>query len=164
MAALSSGRLQEDDPQFLEDDTHTRFPAVENTVEIGDGEVVTVGGIDVKAVYTPGHTPGGMSWAWESCALGACYDIVYADSLTSVSAEGYRFSDGPAADQLIASASAIAAQDCDILLTPHPFFFAMDEKLERRDDGNPFVNPVACTIYAENSLGWLEQRLRSEGH
>jgi len=160
--ALRSGLLQEDDPQFLYGSDDSSFPASKNVTAADDGERVTVGGVSVKAVHTPGHTPGGVSWTWESCALGSCYDIVYADSLTAVSAEGYRFIDGPAANQMIESADAISELDCDILLSPHPFFFGMKYKLEKRDEGNPFVNNVACMIYAESALGWLEQRLDSE--
>ena len=160
---LESGQLQTNDPQFVEGSEDSGIPAVKNVVALADRENVSVGGVDVMAVYTPGHTPGGTSWAWESCALDTCYDMVYADSLTAVSAQGYRFSDGPAANQLIDSAGAIADLDCDILMSPHPFFFGMQEKLERRAEGNPFVNNVACMIYAENALGWLEQRLHSEG-
>ena len=160
---LLSGDLQDDDPQFLNGKEFTSFSAVRNLAAIDDRKMVTVGGVDVTAIYTPGHTPGGMSWSWESCAMDTCYDIVYADSLTAVSAQGYRFSDGPAAQQLIDSADAISELDCDILLSPHPFFFGMQDKLKKRDDGNPFVNNVACMIYAETSLGWLEQRLHSEG-
>jgi metallo-beta-lactamase class B len=159
---LLSGTLQEDDPQVLYGPENTSFPAARNVSSVGDGEFVTIGGVDFKAVYTPGHTPGGISWAWKSCALGTCYDVVYADSLTAVSAEGYRFSAGPAANQIIESAGAISELDCDILLSPHPFFFGMQDKLEKRDEGNPFVNNVACMIYAESALDWLEQRLASE--
>jgi metallo-beta-lactamase class B len=159
---LQSGMLQEDDPQFLYGPDNTSFPAVDSVTGIDNGEFVTIGGIDVKAVNTPGHTPGGVSWTWESCALGTCYDVVYADSLTAVSAEGYRFSDGPAANQIIESAGAISELDCDILVSPHPFFFGMQDKLEKRDEGNPFINNVACMIYAETALDWLEQRLDSE--
>jgi len=160
---LSTGELQSDDPQFLSGPEHTGFPAIRNVVAIGDREVVSIGGVDVTAVYTPGHTPGSTSWTWESCALDTCYDVVYADSLTAVSAEGYRFVDGPAADQLIESAGTIADLDCDILLSPHPFFFGMQDKLEIRGEGNPFVNNVACMIYAETALDWLQQRLQAEG-
>ncbi len=162
--ALASGELQEDDPQFLKRSDNTAFAPIRNVTTVADGEVVTIGNVGVKAVYTPGHSPGGMSWTWESCALGGCYDIVYADSLTAVSSEGYQFSAGPAANQIIESAGAISELDCDILLSPHPFFFGMQEKLEKRDEGNPFVNNVACMIYAETALGWLEQRLHSESN
>jgi hypothetical protein len=63
---------------------------------------------------------------------------------------------------MIESAGIIADLDCDILLSPHPFFFGMHDKLERRGEGNPFVNNLACTFYAETALGWLEQRLDAE--
>jgi metallo-beta-lactamase class B len=159
---LKSGQLQSDDPQFLYGPEYTSFPAIENVAALADGEVLTIGGVEISAVYTPGHTPGGTSWSWESCALGTCYDVVYADSLTAVSAEGYRFSEGPAANQLIESADALSKLDCDILLSPHPFFFGLQEKLKKRDEGNPFVNNVACMIYAESMLSWLEQRMDSE--
>ncbi len=160
--ALRSGKLQSDDPQYGYGPENTSFPAINNVVVLADRETVIIDGVDVTAVYTPGHTPGGVSWSWESCALGSCYDIVYADSLTAVSAQGYRFSGGPAANQLIESAGAISELNCDILLSPHPFFFGMQDKLEKRGDGNPFVNNVACMIYAESSLDWLEQRLQAE--
>ncbi len=160
--ALSSGTLQSNDPQFRFGPENTGFPASGNVNAIADGEFVSIGGVDVRAVYTPGHTPGGTSWAWESCALGTCYDVVYADSLSAVSAEGFHFSASAAAKQLIESAGVLSELDCDILLSPHPFFFGMQDKLERRDEGNPFVNNVACMIYAETGLDWLERRLDSE--
>jgi len=160
---LQSGSLQRDDPQFGHGPDSTSFPAIENVVAVADTDTVTIGDIDVMATYTPGHSPGSITWSWESCALGSCNKVVYADSLTAVSAEGYRFSDGPAANQLIESAGRISELDCDILLSPHPFFFGMQDKLLIRDEGNPFVNNVACMIYAESALDWLEQRLHSEG-
>lgn len=158
---LSSGELQPDDPQYVAAGKPA-FPAISNVVAVTDGEIVNVDGLPVEAVYTPGHTPGGTSWTWESCALNTCYAVVYADSLTSVSAEGYSFSAGPAANQLIESADRISLLDCDILLSPHPFFFGMQDKLKNRDDGNPFVNNVACAIYADVALDWLQQRLNAE--
>lgn len=87
---------------------------------------------------------------------------MYADSLTAVSAEGFSFGTSGAADRMIESAGRIADLDCDILLSPHPFFFGLYDKIERREEGNPFVNSLACTFYAETALDWLEQRLRAE--
>ena len=160
---LTIGRLAADDPQYVAGSDSGSFPAVDNVRAVGDGEFVSVGGVDVKAVYTPGHTRGSVTWTWESCALGTCYDVVYADSMSAVSAQDFSFAESGAADQIIESAGIIGDLDCDILLSPHPFFFGMYDKLERRDDGNPFVNSFACTFYAESSLDWLEQRLKAEG-
>jgi len=159
---LASGELQADDPQFLET-AESAFAPIKNVKAVHDGAVVSIDGVDITAVYSPGHTPGGTSWTWESCALDTCYRIVYADSLTAVSAAGYKYSDGRAANQLVESADVISLLDCDILLSPHPFFFGMQDKLQRRDEGNPFVNNVACAIYAETMLGWLQRRLHAEG-
>ncbi len=160
---LAVGALADDDPQYIAGSDEGNFPPVREVVAVEDGGVVSVGSLDVKAVYTPGHTPGGTTWTWQSCALGACYDVVYADSLSAVSAEGFKFTSSGVADKLIASAGIIADLDCDILLVPHPFFFGMDAKLERLDQGNPFINELGCVLYAESSLGWLERRLEAEG-
>ena len=159
---LTAGRLTEDDPQFIAESDQGSFPAVQDVVAVGDGEVVTIGSVDVKAVYTPGHTPGSTTWTWQSCALNTCYDVVYADSMSAVSVEGFKFTSSGVADKLVASAGKIADLDCDILLSPHPFFFGMHDKLERLDQGNPFVNNVGCLLYADSSLDWLEQRLQAE--
>ena len=160
---LSSGQLSQDDPQYVADSDYGSFPPVSNVTVVGDGEFVSVGNVDVRAVYTPGHTAGSVTWTWESCALNTCFDVVYADSMSPVSAQGFSFAATGTADQIIESAGIIGDLDCDILLSPHPFFFGMYDKLERRDEGNPFVNTFACTIYAESSLDWLEQRLKAEG-
>jgi len=159
---LTAGALNEDDPQYVADSDQGSFPPVRQVVVVDNGGVVTVGSIDIQAVYTPGHTPGSTTWTWQSCALNTCYDIVYADSLTAVSAQGFKFTSSGVGDEIAASAGKVADLDCDILLTPHPFFFGMDEKLERAGQGNPFINNVGCLMYAESSLQWLEQRLQAE--
>ena len=163
MATLTTGQLQEGDPQYVADSDNGRYPAVRNVVAAGDGERLVFGELGITAVHTPGHTAGGVTWTWQSCALGTCYDVVYADSLTAVSAQGFSFAESGAADRLVESAGKIADLDCDILLSPHPFFFGLHDKLERIEEGNPFVNELACTFYAEQALSWLEQRLDAEG-
>ena len=159
---LVSGRLVDGDPQFVADSDSGSFPAIGKVVPVADGASVTVGSVRLTAIYTPGHTPGGVTWTWESCAMGACYDIVYADSLTAVSAPGFSFAASGAAESMIDSAGRIAELECDILLSPHPFFFGLHDKLERRGSGNPFINDLACSFYAESALDWLRQRLDSE--
>ncbi|MEL7185618.1 MAG: subclass B3 metallo-beta-lactamase [Pseudomonadota bacterium] len=158
---LQTGEIPEDDPQFGFGPESTSFPASENVIGLADGDSVDIGGVKMTIVHTPGHTAGGASWTWQSCALNTCYNVVYADSLTAVSAPGYFYADGAAAE-IVDSADRIAGLDCDILLSPHPFFFGLHDKIEKRDEGNPFINNVACLIYAESMLGWLEQRLDSE--
>ena len=58
---------------------------------IADGETLRVGDIAITAHFTPGHTPGGTSWTWKSCEGDHCMNMVYADSLNSISAPGFKF-------------------------------------------------------------------------
>jgi metallo-beta-lactamase class B len=159
---LSSGRLGEDDPQYVADSDAGSFPAIGKLISVRDGEFISVGSTNIRAVHTPGHTKGSVTWTWESCAMNTCYDVVYADSMTAVSAPGFSFGTSGTADAMIESAGVIGDLDCDIVLSPHPFFFGMHDKLERRDEGNPFINSFGCTFYAETALDWLEQRLEAE--
>lgn len=163
LSVLSSGQLEQGDPQYVADSDAGHFPAIANVTAVPDGGYVSVGETRVSAVYTPGHTNGGVTWTWKSCAMSTCYDIVYADSLTAVSAPGFSYGTSGMADKMIESAGIIADLDCDILLSPHPFFFGLHDKLERRDEGNPFVGDFSCMFYAESALDWLEQRLDAEG-
>lgn len=154
---LGRGDLLADDPQYGGDTT--AFPAVSGAEIVEDGAGLEIGNIRLTAVYTPGHTPGGVSWTWRTCAADDCRQLVYADSLGAVAGDSYRFSDG-AADELRASAAAVARLDCDILLSPHPFLFRMHEKLEQ--GGDAFIDGGECRAYAEKALKGIERRLARE--
>jgi metallo-beta-lactamase class B len=156
-STLARGDLLEDDPQY--DGDVTAFPAARGTEIVEDGGSVTIGDVSLTAIYTPGHTPGGVSWTWTSCDGPDCRTVVYADSLGAVAGNAYRYSDG-AAEQVRASAAAVARLDCDILLSPHPFLFRMHEKLER--GGNAFIDGGECADYAETAMEGLERRLLRE--
>ena len=158
---LKAGRLVNDDPQFAFCYANTGFPAVEKVRIVRDGDTVALGDVNLTVVFTPGHTPGGTTFTWKSCEAGDCKAVVYADSLTPVTAPGFRFTGVPA-DVLRESVEKVAALDCDVFLSPHPFFFDMAEKLERVGDSNPFVDEEGCAEYAYAGLGALEQRLSKE--
>ena len=120
-------------------------------------------------ISRPGHTPGGTTWSWRSCEQKRCLDIVYADSLNSVSAPGFRFTgDATHASRIDAfenSMSVIEALPCDILLAPHPVMIDLDAKLARWKE-NPAVNPLidasACKAYAAGGRERLAQRVAEE--
>lgn len=154
---LARGDLLEDDPQYGGD--VTAFPAASGAEIVEDGANIDIGNTRLTAVYTPGHTPGGVSWTWRSCVMDDCRQFVYVDSLGAVAGDSFRFSDG-AADELRASATAVAQLDCDILLSPHPFLFRMHEKLEQ--GGDAFIGRGECAAYGASALQGLERRLARE--
>lgn len=167
--ALEAGQPMIDDPQFGFGQTSTSFPAVRDVRILSDQQEVRVGDLTLTALFTPGHTPGGTSWSWRSCDGDHCRDVVYADSLTAISAPGFRYSDGPVAGARIerfrSSITRVAELPCDILLAPHPGFLEMDTKIAARvhdPQSNPFVDSGACVRYADRALKALERRITEE--
>lgn len=163
--ALEAGLPTPDDPQYGLGREANAFPPVARVKVIADGEVLRVGDAALTAHATPGHTPGGTSWSWRSCEGDRCLTIVYADSLTAVSADDFRFSDGPLAAAFRATIDRVAALPCDIVVAAHPGFTDLQGRLERRRAGvtpDPFVDPAGCRAYAAAARERLEKRLDAE--
>lgn len=163
--ALRAGEPMEDDPQHGFGRQTNAFPAVATVNVIADGEVLRVGDLALTAHATPGHTPGGTTWSWRSCEAGRCVALVYADSLTPVSAPGYRYSDGTRAATFRATIARVAALPCDIIVAAHPGFTDLDGKLARRAAGasvDPFLDPDGCRTYADAARQRLATRLAEE--
>lgn len=159
VATLERGASDKSDPQFgeLED-----FDPVADVRLLADDGVVRAGDLVLQAVATPGHSVGGTTWTWRSCEGQDCRQIVYGDSLTAVSADGYRFSDhSDAIARLRQSFADVAALTCDILVTPHPSASALWTRLGP-DATQPLADEGACRAYAEAGAKRLEQRLAKE--
>lgn len=155
--ALESGGGDPADPQVGLGDS---FEPVKITRIMAGGETLELGDLALTLHETPGHTPGSTSWTWRSCEGGLCHRVAYVDSITAISADGYRFSDHPA---YVASFSAaldrIAALDCDLLITPHPSASTLFERLA---GDAPLAAKGACAYYAERGREGLEARLERE--
>lgn len=154
---LNTGVASTDDPQS---GMHKPFPAATVGRVIGDGGEVRLHDLNLTAMTTPGHTPGALSWRWESCDGGVCRTMVYADSLSPISRDDYRFSDHP--DYLAAyraSIAKIADTRCEILLTPHPSASAMKERMTGK---LPLFDPTGCRNYAAALSKRLDDRLAKE--
>ncbi|HEU4700237.1 MAG TPA: subclass B3 metallo-beta-lactamase, partial [Gemmatimonadales bacterium] len=91
-AVLRRGASGPDDPQY---GVLPPIAPVRVARELRDGDTVRVGALALAAHFTPGHTRGGTSWSWRSCegegASETCLDLVYADSQTPVSADGFSY-------------------------------------------------------------------------
>ena len=154
---LQTGTAGAGDPQA---GINAPFPPARVDRVIADGEDVRLGDLTLAAVATPGHTPGAFSWHWGACDGGVCRQIVYADSLTAVSRDDYRFSDHPQyLAAFRASLKKIAALDCDILLTPHP---SASDMVKRLAKGEPLLDPNGCKDYAADLGKKLDERLAKE--
>ncbi len=164
--ALRLGNAPHDDPQVGFGPQANAFPPVAEVAELADGAALTLGRLTLVMHATPGHTPGGASWTWRSCEAGDCRDLVYADSITAVSAPGFRYSDDPArVAEFRATIDHIAALDCDLAVSAHPGFTELFEKAAARDAGKTapaFFDDQSCRAYAAIGREWLDERLAEE--
>ena len=162
-AALRMGQADAHDPQASSVAAH---PPVANARGIDDGESVRLGGAAVTAVFTPGHTPGSVSWTWKSCEGEACVDVVFASSLNAVASEPFTYAAHPdVTATLRASIDRMEALPCDLLISAHPDNSGGDVKIAALQAGatlNPFLDPSACGAYAERARGRLQARLDRE--
>ena len=156
-AVFQSGAAGPGDPQS---GMHAPFPAARVDRIVADGETLRLGNLLLTAVATPGHTPGALTWHWGSCDGGVCRRIVYADSLSPISRDDYRFGDHPAyVAAFRAGLAKLAALECDILLTPHP---SSSDMIKRMAGKAPLTNDSGCRDYAVAIGKRLDERLATE--
>jgi metallo-beta-lactamase class B len=162
---MKQGAVLRDDPQFGVIVPIARIAQVET---FKDGDTLNAGTATVTAHLTPGHTPGGTSWTWRSCEGSRCLNMVYADSLTPVSADGFLFTRSKEYPHAVAdferSYAFLNTTACDILITPHPDISSLWQRLARRDSApDALIDATACRALADASRERLKKRLATEG-
>jgi metallo-beta-lactamase class B len=165
-SVLTSGVVPRSDPQF---GIVPFLAPARNVRTIKDGEILQVGPLALTAHETPGHTPGGTSWTWRSCAGADCAAFVYADSLSAVSADGFLFTRNSEYQNVLQdfarSFRTLETVACGILLTPHPEASGLWQRLERRASGEgplAMMDPTACRTYVDVARERLRKRVLSE--
>lgn len=154
---LQSGVSAANDPQA---GMHQAFPGAQVNGLVQSGEDVVLGAIRLTPIDTPGHSPGALSWQWQSCQADECMTLVYADSLSPVSADDYRFSDHPEyVTTYQQGLDALSQLECDIILAPHPSASLMRDRLV---SATGLVDPHGCKQYAHRISERLLKRLTNE--
>lgn len=163
---MAAGANIEGDPQYDPKDPN-RIEKITKVRIVADGETVSVGPLKLTAHLTPGHTPGSTAWTWQSCEQGACRNIVYADSLTPVSTDGFHYTGDATHPDITgsfrASIAKLAALPCDVIVSTHPGFTDTFDKLAKRTpEHNTFVEAGGCKALAESSSRNLDKRIAKE--
>jgi metallo-beta-lactamase class B len=155
--ALERGTPNPEDPQYSYH--HPLAPVPVDKVLEGNVNTVTLGNLTLTAYATPGHTPGALTWQWQSCEGDDCKTIVYADSLTPVSSDSYKFTDHP---ELVAAFNAslvkVGSLKCDILLSPHPSASGLRDRLLK----GSLLDTTACFTYANGLKQQFDASLKKE--
>ncbi len=159
---LLERRMQ--DPQFGD---RLGFLAVQVDEIIHDGESVELGGVSLRAVLTPGHTPGCTTWTMTVNEGGKRYDVVFLCSLSVPNQ--YRLFNNKAYPQIISdyehSYAKLKHLHCDVFLGAHGSFFDLKEKRARLRAGgrtNPFVDPNEFRWFVAASEREFRQKLEEE--
>jgi metallo-beta-lactamase class B len=166
---LRTGKVDRSDPQF---GVLKPFPGVKSVEALGTRESVEVGKLQLRVIHTPGHTPGGTSWMWQSCEAERCLNVVYGDSLNAISDDSFKYSGDPrypdAGKDMAASIAAISAAPCDILIAAHPDFTGLLTLIDEQGDGDraQLIDSSACKRYAAAGKERFAKRLEDEalGH
>jgi len=162
---LAAGEVGPDDPQYK---TQPNYPPVTDMRLARDGNHFYVGPIKLTAHTTPGHTPGGLSWTWQSCEGKRCLNMVYADDLDAVSRPGFKFSASSeypnALDDFQHSFETLEHLPCDVLVSVRPEASKLWQRLElsATKGSAAFIDPQACRSYVAEARAMLETRLHSE--
>jgi metallo-beta-lactamase class B len=162
---LRTGQVERNDPQF---EIIKSYPAVSNVEALGSRKSVNVGKLELHAIHTPGHTPGGTSWSWTSCEGSRCLNVVYGDSLNAVSDDSFKYSGDArypnARADMESSIAALAAAPCDVLISVHPELAGLWSIIDERGQGDraKLIDASACKRYAEAGKQRLEKRLLDE--
>jgi metallo-beta-lactamase class B len=162
---LRTGLPDKGDPQYTNLQPLAR---VANTRAVRDGEVVTLGPITVTARFTPGHTKGATSWTWRATEGGKTVDVVYADSLNAIAAEGARFDGNPgyptARRDIERSMATVAALKCDVLVSAHPEGSGLWERKAKQPQlGNAaFIDTEACRSYVADARERLAKKVEAD--
>lgn len=159
---LETGKLGKEDPQYgLRPRAMT---PVQHVWVVQDDQLLGVGAVRLRALATPGHTPGGTSWSWESCQDSICLQMVYADSLSAVGANNYRFSTHPEVlRQFAQSFARLEGVSCDVLMTPHPDASKLFERLDRGSENKAadVKQAGACRDYVAQARAALGELVAS---
>ncbi|MBL0938185.1 MAG: subclass B3 metallo-beta-lactamase [Gemmatimonadaceae bacterium] len=160
--ALESGVMPSDDPQFgLAFDN----PKVSRVQVVQSGDTLRVGSLIIRATATPGHTPGSTTWSWQSCDGGKCVDVVYADSQTPISADGFLFTaQRGLAEAVERGHRALETMPCGMLVTPHPGASRLWERVAqgRAVGADSLLDKTGCARYAQRARAAYQARYAKE--
>src|SRR5215470_222424 len=122
-------------------DTLAFEPATADRV-LKDGDKVELGGVEMTARLTPGHTKGCTTWTTKVTEGGKQYDVVFVGSTTAPDYKLANNAEYPGIVQdYFATFALLKSLPCDVFLGPHGSFFGMKKKISLLASGsktNPF--------------------------
>ena len=133
---------------------------------VKDGEEIELGGVRLKAVITPGHTPGCTTWTLPVKDNGQTYSVVF---VCSASVPGYKLTGNEKYPNIIADYEStfkiLKNLKADIFLAAHGSFFDLPGKAEKLRAGakpNPFIDRQGYADYVVAAERSFREKLEAE--
>jgi metallo-beta-lactamase class B len=127
-----------------------------------DGDQVKLGGVELVAHLTPGHTKGCTTWTMKVREGAKTYDVVVVGS-PNVN-PGYKLVNNALYPQIAQDYErmfrVLKSLPCDVFLGAHGNYYGMEAKFARLKEGkeNPFIDPDGYKSY----IAEREQAFRAE--
>lgn len=141
------------------------FPPVKADIIVGEGDSITLGGLTLTALMTPGHLPGATSWLTTLHQGEQNYRLVYADSLAT---PDYYLIDNKNYPDLVqdirGSFARLAEQQADIFIANKGTRFDLENKMVRLRAGDldAFVDRQGLQYYVKESQKVFEAQLAKQ--
>ena len=144
------------------------YPAARPDGMVLDGEPITVGGVTLTPLVTPGHTPGCTSWRGSVTVEGVQRSWLLVCSLSLLG--DYRLTGedetwpGLAAD-FCSSLQLLERQSADIFLSNHGVFFDLAAKAARVAGGDTeaFVDPTGLPEFLVDARARIDRGRLGQG-
>lgn len=134
------------------------FPPIATDRILLDGERLGDDALSPQVHFTPGHTPGSVSWTWTDTRNGKPLRIAYVDSLT---APGYRLIGHPRYPRIVEdyrrSFDVVRGLPCDLLLTPHADASGWTPAASAKQPAT-----LSCSEYADRAQLRLNEQLAEQ--
>ena len=152
-------------PVATRTDTPTDWPPIKVDQVVGDGDIIRVGDIALRAHLTPGHTPGCTSWSTTVQDSGRPLHVLF---LCSITVAGNILVGNHAYPQIVddfrATFRRLALMKADIALTSHPDIAGVLGRQARREagDANAFIDPTELQTIVEYAHANFEKSLAEQ--
>lgn len=134
---------------------------------VADDDVVSLGGVELRAHLTPGHTEGCTTWTMETTVGNDRYRVVFAGGYGIN--PGVKLVGNSAYPQIAAdyarTFSVLKRLKPDVFLAQHPDIFQFEDKLRGIRAGaktNPFIDPEGYQKSVQDAENAYLKQLRSE--
>ncbi|HJQ68878.1 MAG TPA: subclass B3 metallo-beta-lactamase [Blastocatellia bacterium] len=131
-----------------------------------DKDRVELGGVEMIAHLTPGHTKGCTTWTTKVKENGKQYDVVI---VGSASVPGYNLVNNPNYPNIVEDYEktfrVLKSLSSDVFLAPHGSFFDMKEKIQKLESGaktNPFIHPQGLRRYVKQAERSFRETLEKQ--